>query len=278
MSREQSPRTIQNNDEWFSHLFSARPSFVSDKHPSLEELKFYLEGRLLNEDKKRVYDPSRTDWTMTKVSFHLLDCKTCSAQIAQLRQLEVVCHRALEPSWWERLRDRILQPRAVRLHLKTFTAVAIALLTINLGAWFWLNNAPKSVTELTVLPPPTVESPALSANSLPDARSIPIDMGGSTFNTPLKSNLPTPFSIPGTNPVAITPLPPPASFWWSLGFVLFWATLWLAHMLTQAQQQQRWRQALQRMFSPSWYAEPHYDMHSIGAFSQVSTWAALTRC
>jgi hypothetical protein len=122
-----------------------------------------------------------------------------------------------------------------------------------------------------------VTSPEIGLNSEPVSGSTTLDFGengnSSVSLTENKSQAPT---QPATKPEPMAPAPPSGFMWWSLSLVLLWASLWFAHLLTQSQQ--RWRQALQRVFSPRWYAEPRFDSYHVAASAQLSSWASLARC
>ncbi len=261
-----------SHDEWFSRLFRDRPSFASEKHPSIEVLQNYLDNRLLEEDKHLLFDPARPDWTVNKVSFHLLDCDTCSDRLAQLRRVEVICHRGLAPSWWQRFSEKILHPRTVKAHLKTFAAVAVILVLVNSGILLWNSFTPPP-GRLPASPSgsgSTTPSTSSPVQPLVDTRSS--DIGGGGEGALVRSMSP---QEPGIPVVPTVPFIVPPSVWWTVGILLLWGALWLMHLMTQTQQR-RLRQALQRVFSPRPF-EHRLDTSALAASSHVSAWLSFAR-
>jgi hypothetical protein len=262
-----------SHDEWFSRLFGDRPSFSSEKHPSLDVLKNYLDNRLPQEDKRLLFDPARTDWTVNKVSFHLLDCDRCSEQLAQLRRVEVICHRGLVPSWWQQFSEKILHPRTVKAHLKTFAVVAVILLLVNAGILLW-NSFTPPVPPGSLPPSPSGSGTAPAASSplqpIVDTRSSDIGGGGegALVRTP-------PPPEPRVPVVPTVPFVIPPTVWWTVGILFLWGALWLMHLMTQTQQR-RLRQALQRVFSPQ-PVEHRLEASALIATTHMNAWVSFAR-
>ena len=293
------------NDGWFSDLFEGeRPSFASDRHPSQEDFRNYLKGYLPGEDPQTIYDPTRRDWTMTSVSFHLLDCAPCQTQIAQLRHEELSRSREPQLSLWARLGEQLLQPRAIALHLKAFAAVAVVLLLINAALWTWsyFNNQPSGSDQNSALEHrPAGESAMNSGNieSRYENRIVSVTLASAAVAAGADSGLPRTQCFDKESQAAVSselcanasartkpePLTPPVgppsppfwSVWWSIPTLLGWGALWLLHALAGSVKEHQ--QTLRRLLRPE--PTPHRHRHPVDTYSgtpvHVSTWASFVR-
>lgn len=283
------------NDGWFSDLFEGeRPSFASDRHPSQEDFRNYLKGCLPGEDPQTVYDPTRRDWTMTRVSFHLLDCAPCHTQIAQLRHEELSRSREPQLSLWARLGEQLLQPRAIALHLKAFVAIAVILFLGNAALWAWSYFNHPSGSEPSTIP----QSPPV-AESRYENRIVSVTLASTAVAAGADSGLPRTQCFDKESQAAVSselcanssartkpePLAPPVgplsppfwSVWWSIPILLGWGALWLLHALAGSVKEHQ--QALRRLLRPE--PTPHRHRHPVDTYSgipaHVSTWASFVR-
>ncbi len=193
-------------DNWFWGLLQPLRTSARSAHPSRTILCAYVKGQL--PDTWRVPTPSLdlNDWTLTEVSQHVLVCRDCAQQLADLRQRELG-HVTVRRDVWHHF------PSAIRAHL---TAYALALLVLFALNAFFVIELPPPMVLLPCTGPGALKEPAQPA--APESAEINWRFEG--LNRPVS--------------LSCAPVPAPRPWWqtWWIGWVfIVWTILLGLHIL-----------------------------------------------